>query len=229
MLNRKDSELHYRIELLEDLVKNKKIIHLGCCDHLPLIDSSIESNIWLHKRLTNAANECLGIDVNENAINYVQNKIGFKNVICCDIINDEIAMIENSHWDFLVMGEILEHIDSPVDFLRKIRLRYGSMIENAIITVPNAFCLNNFVNAFFGFEGINSDHRYWFTPYTLWKVIDRSGLKLNQMITCGMLSLGEMSRLSKKSQLFNHGADKISQRFPLLRDCIIAICGLDNE
>ena len=208
----------YRIELLEALVSGKKIIHLGCLDHVPLIEPKIKSNIWLHKRLTDVADTCLGIDIDKFGVEYVRDRIGYNNVICADIVNDSIAEIEETNWDFIVMGEILEHIDNPVEFLEKIRLKYSSRIENSIITVPNAFRLSNFENASINIEFINSDHRYWFTPFTLWKIIDRAGLKLIDINLC------ESYRPDNRSYWRNFRRNKKITQVPLLRETIVARC-----
>ena len=40
-----------RIEKILELTKDKKILHLGCCDHIPLIEKRIVENKWLHKLL----------------------------------------------------------------------------------------------------------------------------------------------------------------------------------
>lgn len=213
-------KLIYRIELLEELVKGKKIIHLGCLDHVPLIAPKIKSNVWLHKRLTDISKLCLGIDIDKNGIEYVQNQIGLKNAIYADIINDSVTEINETHWDFIVMGEVLEHIDNPVEFLQKINFKYNSQINKAIITVPNAFRLTNFENAKKGIECINSDHRYWFTPFTLWKVTEQAGLKLIQIDLC------ESFRPDNISYLMNYRRYRKLTYIPLLRETIVATCSL---
>ncbi|HOT05999.1 MAG TPA: methyltransferase domain-containing protein [Methanotrichaceae archaeon] len=215
-----NGESIYRIELLESLVKGKRIIHLGCLDHIPLISSKMESNIWLHKRLDDVASRCLGVDINEDGIRYVRDQLGFNDVICGDVVKDDIPEIRDNIWDLILVGEVLEHVDNPVDFLHGIGMRYAGIIRQAIITVPNAFRISNFNYAFHDMEIINSDHRYWFTPYTLWKVIDRAGLSLIDIKMC-------QSFRTKRPLLNRNFLDSIRiLRHPILRECIVARCQL---
>jgi hypothetical protein len=50
-----------------------------------------------------------------------------------------------------------------------------------VITVPNAWTQTTMRMANRSAEIINSDHRYWFTPYTLSKVIVQAGLQLEDI------------------------------------------------
>lgn len=97
-----------------------------------------------------------------------------------DILNEKKDEdILKNEWDYIVLGEILEHVDNPVEFLEKILKNYGKNIKNILITVPNILSTGRILeikknNG----EMINSDHRYWFSPYTLLKVTERAGIKI---------------------------------------------------
>ncbi len=171
-----EKEVIYRIELLKSLCKDKNIVHLGFTDHIPLIQSKIKSNNWLHQELVCTAKRCLGIDINAEAVDYVREVLGIKEVYVHDIILDsKLPELMLQKWDYLVIGEVLEHIDNPVLFLNTIKEKYKSCFSKIIITVPNAFELTNIKGVFKHKEIINSDHRYWFTPYTLARVVCASG------------------------------------------------------
>ena len=92
-----------------------------------------------------------------------------------------MPQIVEGHWHYAVFGEILEHVDDPVLFLRSAFSNYRESIDQVVITVPNAFAWRNFQNACQGVEQINTDHRYWFTPYTLCKVMIRAGIQPVQL------------------------------------------------
>jgi hypothetical protein len=87
-------------------------------------------------------------------------------------------------WDYIVAGEVLEHIDDPVMFLKAIREKYGACTERIIITVPNALSYTNFRFALRNIEMINSDHRFWFTPFTLLKVATQAGIVVEDFDLC---------------------------------------------
>jgi 2-polyprenyl-3-methyl-5-hydroxy-6-metoxy-1,4-benzoquinol methylase len=205
--------LESRKTLLTRLVKGKKIIHVGCVDHLEIIDAKIASGDWIHKDLHESAARCLGIDIIKEGVDYMKNKLGYSDVICHNLVTDAPAeIILNEQWDYIVLGEILEHVDNPVEFLTSIRNKYGKVISKIIVTVPNAFNLNNFRKAFKNIEHVNSDHRYWFTPYTLSKVLTRSGIKPQKIYTSLFMEPGSRGFFSKK----------LLKRCPLFRDTLIA-------
>ena len=77
--------------------------------------------------------------------------------------------ITGSRWDYAVFGEIIEHIDDPVHFLKTFRQRFGGSVNRFIITVPNIYNKQHFTNMLKYREVINSDHRYWFTPVYYFK------------------------------------------------------------
>jgi hypothetical protein len=173
------SPLLSRIHFLTQYCKGKNVLHVGCTDHIPLVKQKIQQNTWLHKCIDEVAAKQLGIDVDRDAIHYINSQIGYSNIIYMDVINDPVCPeIENEIWDILLLGEVLEHINNPVEFLTSLQRKYGNYVKEIIITVPNAFSFSNFFNALFkNSEHINTDHRYWFTPFTLNKVLSISGFR----------------------------------------------------
>lgn len=170
-----------RIKFLCELVQGKRVLHLGCLDHLPLIDDKIKRNQWLHKELTAASSVCLGVDIDAETLAYVKSKHGFDNIILGDFTKTKLSEITSQTWDFAVLGELLEHIDNPVQYLSDIRTLYSNCLHKIIITVPNAWTQTTIRKANKSVEIINSDHRYWFTPYTLAKVITQAGMHLQEI------------------------------------------------
>lgn len=132
------------------------------------------------------------------------------------MIDDRCTTITESQWDYLVLAEVLEHIDNPVRFLQAPVARYKHCVRALIITVPNAFDEGNQRFAKQHTEGINSDHRYWFTPYTLCKVAHAAGLEIDSLRTC------HNGVVKRRSVLKNR---RLS-RYPLLRNNIMLISDL---
>ncbi|MDR1560279.1 MAG: class I SAM-dependent methyltransferase [Clostridiales bacterium] len=172
-----------RPNLIYSLCAEKNVIHLGCTDHPQLIDRRIDAGIYPHRQLTYVAAKCLGVDINAEAAAHVQ-KRGIDNVLVADITRPGISEIEVADWDWLVMADVLEHIGNPVLFLMKIGECYGKNIRGIIITVPNAlaYSLNQLLTD--GKEVVNYDHCYWFTPYTLCKVVHTAGLIIDDVQMC---------------------------------------------
>jgi hypothetical protein len=165
-----------RVAFLTHLAKGKKVIHLGCLDHLPLIDDKIKRGQWLHKELTENCATCIGIDIDAETKAYVESKYGYSNIILGDFTKSKLPEISRHSWDYAILGEILEHIDNPVAYLEAIKTMYSDCLKGIIITVPNAWAQTPTRMANKSAEIINSDHRYWFTPYTLAKVVMRAGM-----------------------------------------------------
>lgn len=168
-----------RFSFIESYCKDKKVIHLGCCDHIPLIEEKIKNKVWLHKLILDVAKKCIGIDVNQEGVDFLSENLKISDVHCADITSENIKVIKDGQWDYLIMGEILEHINNPLEFMNKIKSNYGKNIKKVIITVPNAFAYDNFKFAVKHFELINSDHKYWFTPYTLSKILMNAGYSID--------------------------------------------------
>ena len=204
--------LNERVQYLEDMVRGKRVIHVGCLDHVPLIRQRIENNTWLHKRLTEASQTCLGIDINEEGAVLVRT-LGFDNVVICNLIDDDpLPEVVGAKWDYMGLGEMLEHIDNPVLFLENIAAKYGNCVDRFLLTVPNAIHLDNFLNALRHSERINTDHRFWFTPYTLAKVANAAGMKVMNFELC--LHKPNVPR----RRIFYRGLLRL---FPLLRGSLI--------
>jgi 2-polyprenyl-3-methyl-5-hydroxy-6-metoxy-1,4-benzoquinol methylase len=174
-----DNERKTRIEKIIELSSNKRVIHVGCVDHIPLIEEKIANNTWLHKLLTDKASECIGVDINREGIEFI-NKLGFTNTFHADLMQPSLEKLKET-WDYMVLGEILEHVDNPCNFLETLNKLYRNNVDKIIISVPNAFCLYNFENVKKGFERINSDHRSTFTAYTLNKILHIANFKLDEL------------------------------------------------
>lgn len=169
-----------RLDYLTECIRGKRLLHIGCCDHRSLIDVKIANGTWLHGIFLQEAAICFGIDIDEDAIAYLSEK-NYKNLYAADIMHDLPKEIKQEHFDIIVLGEILEHLDAPAMFLKKLHSYFDYQYE-LIVTVPNAFCLENFKNCINHFERINSDHRFWFTPYTISKTLANGGYIPNQII-----------------------------------------------
>lgn len=171
-----------RMSKIVELVKGAYCIHIGCCDHMPLIEKKIQEGIWLHGLLERNCTDVLGIDINQESVDYV-NRHGFsaKPVYCADITAPDFAQsipVSFDKFQFVLLGEIIERVDNPTAFLQDARknLEEQGFYGTYIITVPNAFCMMRGGVYANGIEIINSDHRYWFTPYTIAKVMISAGL-----------------------------------------------------
>ena len=169
-----------RVSIINKIVKGKVVLHIGCCDHIPLIEKKIADNIWLHGLLEKNCSRVVGVDINSEAVDYVNNnKLSKEKVFCSDVTKPGgLDCIPELKYDYIILGEMLEHVDNPVEFLsqltRNVKLLSCSKNVKYIITVPNAYLLLKTLKN--KYECINSDHRYWFTPFTVAKVMIRANI-----------------------------------------------------
>lgn len=202
-----------RSDILVQMVQGKRIVHVGFADHLPLMDAKIEQGDWLHQRLVESAASCLGVDIDAAAVEHARSK-GYDDVVCHDTTCEDVCpAITAGRWDCLLLGEILEHLDEPIRTLRTLCRLYGEYVDKLIVTVPNGFCLANLLNTFRGVEFVNTDHRFWFTPFTMAKAAARAGLSIESMRLCQNARLGRRQVLTRL----------LVERFPVLRDTLVAV------
>jgi hypothetical protein len=181
---------------------SKKNIHVGCADHLPLIETKIKNKKWLHGLLLETTAQCIGVDNNKEAVNFINNNLGIKDVYFSDIKTDKLDILENYHWDYMVLGEIIEHVDNPVAFLTEIREKFKGKVDKILITAPNVFNLLTVKDIRNNIENINTDHRYWFSPYTLTKISINSGFNIYELFFCERVKLPFLKAVARRLKVF---------------------------
>lgn len=199
------------------------MLHVGCVDHLPLIDEKIEAETWMHEILCSVAAKCGGIDTNAEGIEALR-KRGYDDLWVGDPSETTDSDLMSRDWDVLFLGEMLEHVDDPVGFLRRLHVVWAGRAETVVVTVPNALSWSTIRGGLgAGTEVVNTDHRYWFTPFTLAKVAHQAGFDVEQLYMCESfeygLTGGAFSRL--KQSVLAWGL----RRRPIFRSVIVAELG----
>ena len=87
--------------------------------------------------------------------------------------------------DYIVAGEIVEHLENPVDFLKEINRIYSGYVRRIVVTVPNILYYQYMLWALKSLEHNNTDHKYWFTPYTISKVLTCAGMRVSEILFVG--------------------------------------------
>jgi len=211
-----------RIEYLRYRCAGKKVLHIGCLDHPEIIVQREKDGTWLHRVISNVSERCLGIDINSVAYELVQKELSVKNIQLLDLssvdfVDKDLSCITEIEWDLILCPEMLEHITNHQQFLKNLCGLCGRN-TTLIITVPNAFQFANFINTLRGFETINSDHKYWFTFYTLSRLLADNGWEPRQLTyyndTKEKHWLDCLSRLATRfSRAFSNGLIMEATRF----------------
>jgi len=182
-----EKPIQERQDTLLALTKGKRVIHVGCADHIEVIDKKITDGTHLHSLLIDNCERCLGLDINGHALEHLRINYGMEGLFCFDVCEGPFRT--SNPYDYVLLGEMLEHVGDPVAFLKKVKENLQDSTEHIIITVPNAYSERH-VKVYYekGLEVINSDHRFWFTPYTLLKVMYEAGISIIDLMVadqCG--------------------------------------------
>jgi 2-polyprenyl-3-methyl-5-hydroxy-6-metoxy-1,4-benzoquinol methylase len=163
---------------------------VGFADHVPLIAARVADGSWLHARLSASASACHGVDINAQAVATARG-LGFDNVHELDIFASS-ASITLAEWgiDLVLVPDVIEHLPNPAAFLQ--RLVQCLPDAEFVVTVPNALSLRNAMQALSGVERINTDHRAWFSPFTLLKILADAGLQAQSLHGCAVSPAGSV-------------------------------------
>jgi hypothetical protein len=197
-IGKEKHEIISRESAITSIIKGSSVVHIGCSDHIQVINEKIKNNIWLHKLITDNATKCIGIDIDKESIDFIKTELGYKNVYYGNILTDELKEIRDGKWDYAVLGEIVEHLDNPVLFLKTFKEKFGENISRFIITVPMIYNARQFTNMMNYREVINSDHRFWFTPYTISKVLVSAGYSPDKILYANLQSLNMTDLIKRK-------------------------------
>lgn len=187
-----------RNDLITDLVRDKHVLHVGCADHGPLIEAKRANGTYLHDLIANSAKTLTGVDVNESALAEMR-RLGIAELYTPDTLPADRA------FDLVVAPDVIEHVHDVNRFLRSVA-GYGAPV---LITTPNAMRLRN--RRLWKEEIVNTDHRYWFSPYTLAKSLVDAGLTPKSFWYTDVAKLTR-GALVRPWELI------LKRRFPLCRD-----------
>jgi len=192
-MNSQDSKKIGRIPNRENyiinIVKNKSTLHIGCTD-FPYTKRKIEENNLLHKKISDASLNTVGIDLSEEGIRVCAEN-GIKNVIHGNAEN--LSEYISHKFDVIVAGEVVEHVNNPGLLLQGIA-NHLTNESVAVITVPNAFFIIRFLKILFGNEEVHPDHVCYYSKKTLEELLSRYDLHI---LDCGYnFEFGQSSLLN---------------------------------
>ncbi|KPL24179.1 MAG: hypothetical protein AMJ75_04295 [Phycisphaerae bacterium SM1_79] len=206
-----------RVELVQSYCEEKNVLHLGCVGSL----ESFDKGYSLHQKISEVAARVIGVDADEQAIEYLRPK-GIQDLVCADVQAPGALKIPEikEPVDVVVAGELLEHLPNPGLCLENIA---GVMDRQSIllVTVPNAFSLRNFFLVLLrNRERIRADHNYYFSYTTIKRLLTSSGFMIVNILACSDLQIARnrVRRIAKR--IFNKTALRYS---PFTAEAIIVI------
>lgn len=150
------------------------VLDVGCVQHDGDMnhDKSIRLNPnWLHQHLYKHADHVLGVDIDRDGVNELRES-GYNAVVG----NAERLDIEGTY-DYIVAGELIEHLDNPGRFLAAARKRLTKS-GTLILTTPNPWCFAR-MKYLVSRDGVPEfpDHTHIHDEETLSHLLDRYGFE----------------------------------------------------
>jgi len=187
-----------RNALIAELARNKRVLHVGCADHAPLIEAKRASGVYLHDLITRHAGSVTGLDVNKDALDDMR-RLGITELYTPSTLPGDRT------FDLVIAADVIEHVSDVGRFLRSLAA-HGAPV---LVTTPNALRLHN--RRLWTAEHVNTDHRYWFSPYTLAKsLVDADLLPTSFWYT-------DVARFTRGA-LLRPWDVVLKRRYPLCRD-----------
>lgn len=192
-------ETKNRLQYLESICKGKTVLHCGALEGEDTRTISQLSNNWLHARLKKSAKKVIGIDIVSDEDN---------NIFSLDLEDAyEFRRFAYSYvqYDYIILGEVIEHLFNPGIVLDNLKLISGELI----ITTPNAYSIRKFIYALFGREVVSTSHTCYYSFKTLEYLLKKHGYEVLKKETYSYL--GRFGFIQKA----------FYKLFPLLTDGII--------
>jgi SAM-dependent methyltransferase len=152
-----------RIDFIADLCRNRRVLDIGCLDETALMKRDTQH--WLHGRIGMTATKVTGIDSSSqlpvDGISTGPNSHIFKG----DGSNPSADQVYTVDIDIIVAGEFIEHLESPMAFLRTMKQRFPG--RDFVMSTPNGTSFANALLASISCEAQHHDHLLTSTYKTL--------------------------------------------------------------
>jgi hypothetical protein len=171
--------------LLRELARGRQVLHFGVTGETgrPTETLVAQAPTGFHAALTQTAEKCVGIELNEEAVKAIAEAGIFDNVIVGDAREIERKEIPLDRIDLIVAGDIIEHLPDP-----------GALLDNATrladsrtrleLTTPNAVGLAGFLHYLRGGSLEGDAHLVSFNRYSLGNLLERQGWTPEWWATC---------------------------------------------
>jgi 2-polyprenyl-3-methyl-5-hydroxy-6-metoxy-1,4-benzoquinol methylase len=220
-----------REAFIVDKCKNKKVLHLGCCDS-PYTEFKFSKEIALFQRIEKVCKAQKGLDIDKAAIKYLHG-IGFKDVVFFDLNQPGDVNFEP---EVIVFADTLEHLMNLETALSSLKRLMNEETE-LIITVPNGTMFFRIKGNFLGKIEEHKDHKVSFNYSSLKQLLNFNGLKVDNILLASELNIDD-SRSFEHEKSFSYKLLRgfylavyklFSSAFPLFSECLIMTCRLDTK
>ena len=218
-----DFDLVQRLDLVKEMCTGKRVLHLGCTNY-PYTQEAIENSMLLHHEIESFASDVWGIDSDQEGIDVLETS-GSKQILLGDLEHLEDVEIDQ-HFDVILAGEMIEHLNNPGLFLNGIK-RFMQPDSRLLLTTINAYCGMRFV--WYGLRGkrgrvefVHPDHVAYYSYSTLKVLLERHDLQVEKFL---FYDVGREHR--PHNRWFINAINDVCVRLaPQWADGVVAICRL---
>lgn len=169
-----------RNKIILDYCKWKKVLHIWACD-APYTLEKFSWVMWplLYREIDKVCSKQLWIDLDKESINFLNSKKD-------EFPNSEVKFFDMNKLEdldfepeIIIFWEVIEHLmnlEIALTNLKKVMTKDTLLI----ISTPNAYYINNFVNALFWFEHMHEDHKVYFSYWYLENLLKFNSIKINK-------------------------------------------------
>jgi hypothetical protein len=174
-----------KLELLEGLVRDSLVLHLGAVGATcqPLAAKIAAAPRSTHARLTEVATRCVGVDIDRAGVEALSERGIFENLLWGDVLKLRRDDIPLPRIDFVVAGDILEHLSAPGEMLDAVR-GMSDPTTRLVLTTPNCLGLPAFLRYLGGRALEGPDHKVSFNVYSLGNLLSHHGWRVESIKTC---------------------------------------------
>lgn len=164
-----------RLAYVAEACRGKAVLDLGAMDETAYATKSGHGT-WLHERIAAVATRVVGIDSSS-----LVPADGLASAPNARIVRGDIARLDD--WfmandfqpDIVVAGEVIEHMENPLAFLRGLPAIERLKGRTLLLTTPNATACHNVAVGMFSRESTHVDHLCIFSYKTLNTLCRRAG------------------------------------------------------
>jgi hypothetical protein len=164
-----------RITHIAGICRGRVVLDLGAMDETAFT-SKRGRGAWLHEEIARTASRVIGVDASpavppEGLVTAENARIEHG-----DIFNlAEFVARRGIVPDVVVAGELIEHLDNPLAFLRAFRSIPALAGKRLILSTPNATALHNVLIALGNRESTHQDHLLVLSYKTMTTLLSRAG------------------------------------------------------
>lgn len=164
-----------RDEAIVALCREKKVLHIGATD-APYTKPKLDTGLLLHEKIDNVAKDVLGIDIDQEAIDFLKEK-GMNNIIAFDM--NKLESLDYAP-DVIIFGETIEHLmnqELAISNLKQIM----SQDAKLVVSTPNALWINKVIDTLLQTEHQHPDHKVVFSLATLKNLFEANDMVVKEM------------------------------------------------